>query len=50
QIELQMTRDPMPLPKLLLNPDVKNIFDFTIDDIKIVGYESHPAIKGDVAV
>lgn len=50
QIELQMTRDPMPLPKLLLNPDVKDIFDFTIDDIKIVGYESHPAIKGDVAV
>lgn len=50
QIELQMTRDPLPLPKLVLNPDVKNIFDFTIDDIKIVGYESHPAIKGDVAV
>lgn len=50
QIELQMSRDPLPLPKLLLNPDVKDIFDFTIDDIKIVGYESHPAIKGDVAV
>ena len=50
QIELQMTREPLPLPKLLLNPDVKDIFDFTIDDIKIVGYESHPAIKGDVAV
>ena len=50
QIELQMTREPMPLPKLLLNPNVKDIFDFTIDDIKIVGYESHPAIKGDVAV
>jgi thymidylate synthase len=50
QIELQMTRDPLPLPKLLLNPDVKNIDDFTFDDIRVVGYESHPAIKGDVAV
>lgn len=50
QVKLQLTREPLPLPKLLLNPAIKNIDDFTIDDIRVVGYESHPAIKGDVAV
>lgn len=50
QVELQLSRKPYPLPKLQLNPDVKNIFDFTFDDIKIVDYQYHPAIKGEVAV
>lgn len=50
QVKLQLTREPLPLPKLLLNPAIKNIDDFTFDDIRVVGYESHPAIKGDVAV
>ncbi|WNC13494.1 thymidylate synthase [Brevibacillus brevis] len=50
QVKLQMTREPKPLPKLKLNPDVKSIFDFTYDDIEIVGYEAHPHIKGEVAV
>lgn len=50
QTKLQLTREPKPLPKLVLNPNIKNIFDFTFDDIQIAGYESHPAIKAEVAV
>lgn len=50
QVELQLSRKPYALPKLQLNPEVKNIFDFTFDDIKIVDYQYHPAIKGEVAV
>lgn len=50
QASLQLQRDPMPLPKLWLNPNIKNIDDFTFDDIRVIGYESHPAIKAPVAV
>ncbi|MGN7469847.1 thymidylate synthase [Brevibacillus sp. SAFN-007a] len=50
QVKLQLTREPKPLPKLKLNPAVTSIFDFTYDDIEIVGYEAHPHIKGEVAV
>ena len=50
QVDLQLSRKPYALPKLQLNPDVKNLFDFTFDDIKIVDYQYHPAIKGEVAV
>ena len=41
----QLTREPYPFPKLVLNPDIKNIDDFTYDDIKIVGYKCHEKIK-----
>lgn len=41
----QLSREPMPLPELRLNPDVREIDDFTIDDIELVGYKHHPAIK-----
>ena len=44
-IKEQLTREPMPLPKLWLNPEVKDIFSFTMDDIKLVDYNSHPAIN-----
>ncbi|WP_313808033.1 thymidylate synthase [Flavobacterium sp.] len=50
QLELQLSRDPKPLPKMILNPDVKNIFDFTFDDFTLMDYEPHPHIKGQVAV
>ncbi len=50
QTDLQLTRDPLPLPSLSLNHNVRDLFDFKFEDIEIVGYESHPHIKGAVAV
>jgi len=50
QVELQLTREPRPLPRMIINPDVKNIFDFTYDDFHLEGYDPHPAIKGIVSV
>jgi len=50
QIELQLSRTPFQLPKMLLNPNVKNVFDFTFDDFTLVDYQHHPPIKGIVAV
>lgn len=50
QARLQLTRTPFPLPALELNPDVKNLDDFTYEDIRILNYQAHPHIKADVAV
>jgi thymidylate synthase len=50
QLELQLTREPKPLPKMILNPDIKNIFDFNFEDFSLEGYEPHALIKGNVAV
>jgi thymidylate synthase len=50
QARLQLSRAPMALPKLRLNPEVKDIFKFTIEDIVIEDYQSHPHIKADVSV
>ena len=50
QIKLQMNREPKALPSLWLNPDVKSLFDFKFDDIKLLNYDPHPAIKAEVAV
>ena len=50
QVKLQLTREPLPLPQVKINPNVKNIDDFKFEDIELVDYQSHPAIKGEVAV
>ena len=50
QLELQMSRKPKSLPKMILNPAVKNIFEFTYEDFTLENYEPHDAIKGSVAV
>jgi thymidylate synthase len=50
QIELQLSRNPRPLPKMLLNPDVKDIFGFKFEDFTLTDYNPHPHIKGAVAI
>ncbi|WP_139855915.1 thymidylate synthase [Aequorivita sinensis] len=50
QVALQLSREPRPLPKMILNPNVKDIFSFTFDDFTLVDYNPHPHIKGAVAI
>ncbi len=50
QVDLQLSREPYPLPQMKLNPEVTSIFDFKYEDFELVGYQSHPAIKAPVAV
>lgn len=50
QVRLQLTREPRKLPKMVINPDVKSIFDFKYEDFQLTDYDPHPHIKGVVAV
>jgi len=50
QIDLQLSREPLPLPTMAINPDVKSIFDFKFEDFELQNYEAHAHIKGMVAV
>ncbi len=50
QIEEQLKRKPKVLPTMKLNPNVKNIFDFTYEDFELLNYDPHPLIKGKVAI
>lgn len=50
QVAEQLQRTPFPMPEIRLNPKVKSVFDFTAEDIELIGYQSHPSIKAPVAV
>lgn len=50
QADKQLARAPKPLPRMIINPDVRSIFDFTYEDFKLDGYEAHPHIAAPVAV
>ena len=50
QTDLQLSREPYPLPTMKINPEIKDIFAFSFEDFELEGYESHPHIKGAVAV
>ncbi|MCX7728489.1 MAG: thymidylate synthase [Bacteroidia bacterium] len=50
QAKLQLSRDIRPLPKMIINPEIKNIFEFKYEDFQLEGYDPHPHIKAEVAV
>ena len=50
QAKLQLTRTPRPLPRMVINPDVKDIFDFKFEDFQLEGYDPWPHIKAAVSV
>lgn len=50
QVQLQLTREPRALPRMIINPEVKSIFDFKYTDFQLTDYDSHPHIAGVVAV
>ncbi|MBI2559024.1 thymidylate synthase [Candidatus Woesearchaeota archaeon] len=50
QVKEQLKRNPLPLPSLRLNPEIKNIDDFKMEDIKLENYQFHPPIKAEMAV
>ena len=50
QAKLQLTRTPKPLPRMTLNPEIKNIFDFDYEDFKLEGYDPHPGIKAEIGI
>jgi thymidylate synthase len=50
QTRLQLEREPRPLPTLRLNPERRGLDEFDIDDVEVVGYDPHPAIRAPIAV
>ena len=50
QARLQLTREPRPQPKLIINPQVQSIFDFKFEDFELIDYDPHPHISAPVAV
>jgi thymidylate synthase len=50
QVKLQLSREPYPLPEMIIRPDVKDIFEFKYDDFTLSCYQAHPGIKGDISV
>ena len=50
QVKLQISREPRPLPVMKINPNIRNIDEFSFEDFELTGYDPHPHIKGDIAV
>jgi len=50
QVELQLTREPRPLPQMKINPNVDDIFSLKFEDFELVGYDPYPGIKAPIAV
>jgi thymidylate synthase len=50
QAQTQLAREPRELPKMIINPEIKSIFDFKIEDFELIGYDPHPHIKAAVSV
>lgn len=50
QTDRQLAREPLPLPKMRINPEVKDIFGFKYEDFELLDYECHPGIKAPIAV
>jgi len=50
QVETQLAREPYPLPEMKLNPEIKNIFDFTYDDFQLTEYKCHSGIRAPIAI
>jgi len=50
QVELQLSREPRPYPKMILNPDVKDLFSFKYEDFMLQDYDPYPSIKAPIAV
>ena len=50
QARIQLAREPYPLPRMEINPQIKSIFDFKYEDFRLVDYQSHPHIKAEVSV
>ena len=50
QARLQLTRAPRPLPQMMINPEIKSVFDFKYEDFRLEGYDSYPTIKAEISV
>ena len=50
QTELQLSREPKKLPRMIINPEVDSLFDFKFEDFELVDYDPHPHIKATVAI
>jgi thymidylate synthase len=50
QVNTQLSRTPYALPKMVLNPDIRSVFDFRFDDFRLENYQAHPHIRGDISV
>lgn len=50
QVKTQMTRTPFPLPRMILNPEIRSVFDFRYEDFRLENYLAHPHIRGEISV